>query len=100
MRCTIGGIMQTSTSNRAAVLVLLTLVFAAVTPARSQTYPTRSVKLVIQGAAGSGPDVIARLVTDPLARIWGQQIVILNHPGAGGSAAARVAAAAAADGYT
>jgi tripartite-type tricarboxylate transporter receptor subunit TctC len=55
---------------------------------------------VTQGAAGSGPDVIARLVTDQLARIWGQQIVILNHPGAGGSAAARVAAAAPPDGYT
>jgi tripartite-type tricarboxylate transporter receptor subunit TctC len=58
------------------------------------------VKLVIQGAAGSGTDVVARLVTDQLARLWGQQIVILNQPGAGGSAAARVAAAAAPDGYT
>jgi tripartite-type tricarboxylate transporter receptor subunit TctC len=92
--------MQTPTSHRAAVLVLLALVSAAVTPAWSQTYPTRPVKLVTQGAAGSGSDVVARLVSDQLARMWGQQIVILNHPGAGGSAAARVAAAAAPDGYT
>jgi tripartite-type tricarboxylate transporter receptor subunit TctC len=92
--------MQTLKSHRAAVLVLLALVSACVTPVWSQTYPARPVKLVTQGAAGSGSDVVARLVTDQLARMWDQQIVILNHPGAGGSAAARVAAAAAPDGYT
>ena len=79
--------------------LLLALVGAAV-PVRAQDFPTRPVKLVTQGAAGSGPDVIARLVTDRLGQIWGQQIAILNQPGAGGSTAARVAAAAAPDGYT
>jgi tripartite-type tricarboxylate transporter receptor subunit TctC len=92
--------MQTLKSRRAAVLALLALASAVVTPAWSQTYPTRPVKLVTQGAAGSGSDVVARLVADQLARMWDQQIVILNHPGARGSAAARVAAAAAPDGYT
>jgi tripartite-type tricarboxylate transporter receptor subunit TctC len=92
--------MQTLKSRRAAVWVLLALVCAAVTPAWSQTYPARPVKLVTQGAAGSGSDVVARVVADQLSRLWDQQIVILNHPGAGGSAAARVAAAAAPDGYT
>jgi tripartite-type tricarboxylate transporter receptor subunit TctC len=91
--------MRTPKSHRAAVLVLLA-VLCAVTPAGSQSYPARPVKVVTQGAAGSGSDVVARLVTDQLARLWGQQIVILNYPGAGGSAAARVAAAAAPDGYT
>src|SRR6476659_10034066 len=42
-------------------------------PALAQTYPERPVKLVTQGAAGSGPDVIARIVTDHLGRLWGQQ---------------------------
>ena len=41
-------------------------------PALAQTYPERPVKLVTQGAAGSGPDVIARIVTDHLGRLWGQ----------------------------
>jgi tripartite-type tricarboxylate transporter receptor subunit TctC len=68
--------------------------------AHAQDYPTRSVKLITQGAAGSGPDVVARIVAEPLGRLWGQQVVILNHPGAGGSVAARQAALAAADGYT
>jgi tripartite-type tricarboxylate transporter receptor subunit TctC len=84
----------------AALWCALICASVATQPAQSQTYPTRSVRLVTQGAAGSGPDVVARLVTDQLARMWGQQVVILNHPGAGGSAAARVAAAAAPDGYT
>jgi tripartite-type tricarboxylate transporter receptor subunit TctC len=68
--------------------------------AHAQDYPTRSVKLITQGAAGSGPDVVARIVAEPLGRLWGQQVVILNHPGAGGSVAARQAALAAADRYT
>lgn len=68
--------------------------------ARAQDYPTRSVKLITQGAAASGPDVIARIVAEHLSRLWGQQVVILNYPGAGGSVAARQAASATADGYT
>src|SRR5262249_25180301 len=68
--------------------------------AQAEDYPTRSVKLITQGAAASGPDVIARIVAESLGRLWGQQVVILNHPGAGGSVAARQAASAAADGYT
>ena len=92
--------MPTPRLRCAVAWVLLALVCVAAAPAWSQAYPNRSVKLVTQGAAGSGPDVVARLAADQLARMWGQQIVILNHPGAGGSAAARVAAAAAPDGYT
>jgi tripartite-type tricarboxylate transporter receptor subunit TctC len=69
-------------------------------PARAQDYPTGPVKLVTQGAPGSGPDVIARIVADYLGRLWGQQVLVLSHPGAAGSAAARVAAAASPDGYT
>jgi tripartite-type tricarboxylate transporter receptor subunit TctC len=69
-------------------------------PALAQTYPDRPVKLITQGAAGSGPDVVARIVTDHLGRLWGQQLVIINQPGAGGTTAARTAASAAPDGYT
>src|SRR5262245_19382034 len=46
--------------------------------ARAEDYPTRSVKLITQGAAASGPDVIARIVAEHLGRLWGQQVVILN----------------------
>jgi tripartite-type tricarboxylate transporter receptor subunit TctC len=79
------------------LLVAAALVQSA---AQAQDYPTNPVKLVTQGAPGSGPDVIARIVADHLGRLWGQQVLVLSHPGAAGSAAARVAAAAAPDGST
>ena len=63
-------------------------------------YPARPVRIITQGAAGSGPDVIARLVADRLSRLWQQPVAIFNHPGAGGVTAARAAAAAEPDGYT
>lgn len=63
-------------------------------------YPSRPVKIITQGAAGSGPDVIARIVADELGRLWRQQVVIVNQSGAGGVLAARAAAAAEPDGYT
>ena len=62
--------------------------------AHAQDYPNKPVKIITQGAAGSGPDVVARIVFDQLSRLWGQQIVIVNAPGAGGSTAARQAATA------
>lgn len=68
--------------------------------AQGQAYPAKGVRVVTQGAAGSGPDVIARIVTDQLSRMWNQQVVILNQPGAGGVPAARMAAQAEPDGYT
>ena len=58
------------------------------------------MKRVSQGAQRSGPDVIAGVRADHLGRLWGQQVLVLGHPGAAGGAAARVAAAAPPDGYT
>lgn len=63
-------------------------------------YPSRPVKIITQGAAGSGPDVIARLVADKLGQLWQQPVAIVNLPGAGGANAARVAAGAEPDGHT
>ena len=51
-------------------------------------------------AAGSAPDVIARIVTDRLSQIWGQQVLILNRPGAGGLIAMQALAAAERDDHT
>jgi tripartite-type tricarboxylate transporter receptor subunit TctC len=68
-------------------------------PAQSD-YPTKPVRIVSDSAVGSANDVTARIFADKLSKIWGQQLVILNQPGAGGGISARVAASAAADGYT
>src|SRR5882724_9618372 len=69
-------------------------------PANAEAYPSRYVSIVIQTAAGSGPDVIARIVADRLSHTWGQQVVIMNRNGAAGLVAAQAAAAAQPDGYT
>ena len=73
---------------------------ASSAPVDAQEYPSRPVKIITQGSAGSGPDVIARIVSEQLGRLWGQQPVIINASGAGGSTAARQAAMAPGDGYT
>jgi tripartite-type tricarboxylate transporter receptor subunit TctC len=83
-----------------AVAFVVGLALAIGTPSMAQDYPVRPVKFINQGGPGSGPDVICRIVADHLSRLWGQQAVVLNHPGAGGAIAARAAAAAEPDGYT
>lgn len=63
-------------------------------------YPSKPVQIIADSAAGSTPDVALRIVADRLSQVWGQQVVVVNRPGAGGSLAARAAAEADADGYT
>jgi tripartite-type tricarboxylate transporter receptor subunit TctC len=58
------------------------------------------VKIIIDSAPGSATDVASRLMAERLSQVWGQQAVIVNQPGAGGSIAVRAASQAAPDGYT
>jgi tripartite-type tricarboxylate transporter receptor subunit TctC len=74
--------------------------FATWAPACAQTYPAGPVKFITQLAAGGGTDPAMRIVIDHLSKIWGQQTILVNQPGAGGAIAARAAAAAPPDGYT
>lgn len=93
--------MKSDSKRRWLCSAAIILAFAQLTPfADAADYPSRPVKVITQGAAGSGPDVIARLVAEDLGRLWRQQVVIVNHPGAGGVIVARAAATAEPDGYT
>lgn len=83
-----------------ALLVLAALMVGGSPRAAAQDYPTRPVRIITDSAPGSAVDVILRVVADRLTRIWGQQVLAVNQPGGGGAIAARVAAAAAPDGYT
>ena len=78
------------------------LMLSAVSDGRAQgaSYPAKPVQIIADSAAGSSPDVALRFVAERLTQIWGQQILVVNKPGAGGSVAARAAAEAAPDGYT
>jgi tripartite-type tricarboxylate transporter receptor subunit TctC len=70
------------------------------TQARAQTYPTRSITMIVPFAAGGPTDVISRIVTGHMAQTLGQSIIIENVIGAGGTTATTRAARAANDGYT
>jgi tripartite-type tricarboxylate transporter receptor subunit TctC len=78
--------------------ILLSLTVTPAAPAAD--YPAKPVKIITQAAAASGPDVIARIVADKLSARFGQQVLVVNHPGAGGLIAARAAAEVEPDGYT
>ena len=75
---------------------------AAVHAAQSPTdsYPTRPVRVIAAQSAGSSLDTISRIVTPRLSELLGQQIVIDNRGGAGGTIGVELAARAAPDGYT
>lgn len=69
-------------------------------PARSQTYPSKSITIVVAFPAGGFADSFARLLGNRLSERLGQTVVIENRPGAGGNIGAAVAAKAPADGHT
>jgi tripartite-type tricarboxylate transporter receptor subunit TctC len=84
----------------AFLLGLVLSVCAAVNFAQAQTYPSHPVRLISDSAPGSAIDVTMRIIAERLGKVWGQQAVVINQPGAGGAIAAHAAAAAAPDGHT
>jgi tripartite-type tricarboxylate transporter receptor subunit TctC len=68
--------------------------------ARAQSYPARPVTLIVFVPAGGTPDIIARLIGQPLSQRLGQSVVIDNRPGGGGNLALQTVARAPDDGYT
>src|SRR6201993_365084 len=79
---------------------LLTLPLAPAAHAQAGNYPQKPVTIIADAAPGATPDVDARFVAEGLSKLWGQQVIVINHPGANGSIAARSATEAAPDGYT
>ena len=67
---------------------------------RAQDYPTRTITIVVPFAAGGPTDTVTRLVAEAMQRDLGQQIVVENVGGAGGTLGAGRAAKAEPDGYT
>ena len=87
------------TGLRRVVCIVVAAVIAGPAAAAAD-YPTRPITLVVPYAAGGGNDVIARAVSGKMAAQLGQQIVIENRGGAGGTIATRQVAKAEPDGYT
>ena len=83
---------------RALLAALVTAAFSG--PLAAQSYPDKPITLIVPFAAGGPSDTVGRLVADHLGRTLGQQIVVENVGGAGGTLGAERAAKAAPDGYT
>ena len=72
-----------------------------VSPVHAQSnYPTRVVTLVNPFTPGASTDVVARIIAQKLSEIWGQTMVVENHPGASGMIGLGSVARAPADGHT
>ena len=94
------GTGKTMHSMWRCVIAAIAVLGGIATTARAQDYPTHPVRLISDSAPGSAIDVTMRIIADGLSRVWGQQAVLINQPGAGGAIAARAAATATPDGYT
>lgn len=93
-------------NRRAFVSLTATLALLGLAPVAqaqdspNKDWPSKPVRIVVDSAAGSANDVTVRILAEKLGKIWNQQVLTLNQPGAGGSVATRVAASSPADGYT
>src|SRR5262245_35583778 len=81
-------------------LAALAAIFTGALPVAAQDYPTRPITLVVPFPAGGGNDTVARVVAEKMSRTLGQQVVVENRGGAGGTIATRAVARDTPDGYT
>ncbi len=86
--------------RKTLTLILCFALSAAAASAGAQDYPRKPVRVVVPGAPGSTPDVLARLWTQRLAEVMNATFLIDNKPGAGGTLGTNQAMKSPADGYT
>ena len=83
------------------IAAVLTGLVCLCPPARAQDhYPSRLITVIAPITAGTTIDILARLYADRLSKRFGQQVVVVNRPGAGGLIAAQAVASSPPDGYT
>jgi len=85
--------------QRIAIALMLVASFDAI-PVLAQPFPSKPVRLIVPFPAGGGSDVIGRIMAQKLTERFGQQVVVDNRAGAGGSIGTEVAVRSAPDGYT
>ena len=84
----------------ALMAALASLALAPLAPAAAQDFPSRPVRFIVPYAAGGSGDLLARLLGNKLASLWGQQVVVDNRAGGGGLIGTGAAARSEPDGYT
>jgi tripartite-type tricarboxylate transporter receptor subunit TctC len=88
------------TANVLVAIAVSALAAAPVSNAASPVFPDKPIRLIVGSAAGSGPDIMARLIADHLFEVWGQRVVVDPRPGVAGILSAEQALRANPDGYT
>lgn len=86
--------------NKIKELSIIAAALLIAAPASAQTWPTRTVRIIVPYAAGGNTDYTARTVAAKVSEMWGQQVVVDNRPGGGTNIGSELAATAAPDGYT
>ena len=81
-------------------LLFLAAALTAAPAALAQTYPTKTVRMIVAFPPGGTTDILARATAQKLTEAFGQQVVIDNRPGAGGNIGTELVARSPADGYT
>jgi tripartite-type tricarboxylate transporter receptor subunit TctC len=81
-------------------IAALVLSLAASSLAHAQSYPTKTVRIIVGLAPGGTTDVFTRTLAQRLTEAWGQTVIVENRPGASGMIGAEAVAKAAPDGYT
>jgi tripartite-type tricarboxylate transporter receptor subunit TctC len=84
---------------RTLIILLSTALCATPLAALAQAWPAKPISLVVGSEPGSAPDVYARAVAEPMSRLLGQPVIVVNRTGANGNIAAEWVAKAPADGY-
>ena len=92
--------MKRRTLLQSTLAAAATLGTALTRPAVAQIWPSRPIKLVVPFPPGSSPDIIGRLIAEPLGLALGQTVIVDNKPGAGGNVGTALVAKAEGDGYT
>ena len=82
------------------LVAMATVACSIATPAASQPYPTKPVRIITANSAGGTSDIFVRALGDELQKRWGQPAIIDNRSGGGMNIAGRACAEAANDGYT
>jgi tripartite-type tricarboxylate transporter receptor subunit TctC len=90
----------TAATGLRIALAAVSVALAPGAAAQSGQYPNKPIRLIVSSGAGGGLDFVARMIATPLGEALGQTVVVDNRPGASGSIAAELSAAAAPDGYT
>ena len=92
--------MAAQTRSLVAAGLLAVACAAHAQAASGDAYPTRPVRFIVPFTPGGNTDVQGRLIAQKLAAMWGQQVVVDNRPGAGGTLGVETTARSNPDGYT